>query len=392
MTVEGVPTVGNVAGADAARIAADRRSALCARVRELGLGAYYCRSTSDIRWATSFDAVFDTESAHLMLVSGDDTVVHTDSRYSEAMLGHPSRGSLEISEERVSHAAFAAARIAEQASPSDDGIVHVGVEPTITLAEYRMLDQALSEKGLRYVIEMTADPVDGLRRVKDASEIALLRHAQQITDQAFAELLGWVHAGMTEKEVANELEYTMRKLGATGLAFSTIAASGPHSSMPHAVPSDRELGQGEFVVLDFGAKYGDYCADMTRTIAIGEPTAEMRRIYETVLEAQTECKKAIEPGVQNRSMHELADKIISDAGYAGRFTHSLGHGVGIDIHESPYLSPKSPDTLSQGNVVTVEPGIYVPGIAGVRIEDYGVVADGGFDTFTKSPHELQIVG
>lgn len=378
---------------DSAAIAAGRRKALCAEVRGLGLDAYYCRSTSDIRWATSFDAVFDTEAAHLMLVSGDDAVVHTDSRYTEAMLGHPSRGGLEISEERVSHAEFAARRLSGLADPSGEGgAIRIGVEPSITLSEYRALEDALSAKGLSFEIEMTADPVDGLRRVKDATEIAYLERAQQITDQAFSELLGWVHAGMTEKELANELEYSMRKLGATGIAFSTIAASGPHSSMPHAVPTDKELQPGEFVVIDFGARYGDYCADMTRTIAIGEPSQEMRRIYDTVLDAQTQCKQAIREGVENRSVHELAESIISDAGYAGRFTHSLGHGVGIDIHETPNLSPKSPDVLTAGNVVTVEPGIYVPGVAGVRIEDYGVVTADGFDAFTQSPHELQIVG
>ncbi len=377
---------------DIAGITAVRRAALAQKVAEAGLDAYYCRNTSDIRWLTGFDSVFDSESAHLALVRAGDVVVHTDSRYSEAMESHAARGDLEVSNERETHAKFAAHRLAGCSGSAGAGKLRIGIDPAIALGEFRKLAQAFEDASIDFeLVEGDADPVRELRKVKDASEVALMRRAQQITDAAFAELLGWIAPGMTEKEVANELEYSMRKLGATGLAFATIAASGPHSSMPHAVPSDKLLQKGEFLVLDFGARYLDYCADMTRTIAIGEPSAEMVKVYDAVLEAQTRAKAAIKPDLASKSVHQIADDTIAEAGYAGKFTHSLGHGVGIDIHEDPNLSSKSPDVLAPGNVVTVEPGIYIPGFCGVRTEDYGVVTPTGFDTFTISSHELQVV-
>lgn len=379
---------------DGAAIAAARREALAGKVAELGLDAYYCRNTSDIRWITNFDGVFDSEAAHLVLVCGADVAVHTDSRYSEAMEAHCAKGALEVSDDRASHAEFAANRLARSTAHSHHGKLRVGVEPTIALHEYKTLLEQLEKAGAGVeaveVVEAPS-PVSELRKVKDLSETALMRRAQQITDAAFEQLLGWLAPGMTEMEVACELEHSMRKMGATGIAFATIAASGPHSSMPHAVPSDKPLSKGKFLVLDFGARYRDYCADMTRTVAIGEPTSEMVRVYNAVLEAQTTGKAAISAGVENKKVHELADTVIAEAGYPGKFTHSLGHGVGIDIHEGPNLSPKSNDVLQTGNVVTVEPGIYLAGEFGVRIEDYGVVTQDGFDVFTGSTRELQVV-
>ncbi len=352
-----------------------------------GVDAYFCRNTSDARWITGFDRVFDSERAHLVLSLPSGICIHTDGRYSEAMRSHPLAGGLEISDERISHAAYAAARIGEEL----EGRVHVGVEEDIPLNEYRALELAFKEAGLDFDLVEIVDPMMSLRAVKDASEISLIESAQAITDRAFEDLLGWIAPGMTEAEVANELEYRMRSFGADGLAFPTIAASGPNAALPHAVPGTRKLAVGDLVVLDFGARLSDYCSDMTRTVAIGTPSDELRRVYDAVLKAHEECKGAIAPGAALSEIHALADRIISEAGYAGRFTHSLGHGVGIDVHEPPTLGPRGKGELACGNIVTVEPGVYIPGLGGVRIEDFGVVESGGFRGFTSSPHELQVV-
>jgi len=367
-----------------------RAQSLSEALGELGLGAYYCRTTSDIRWLTGFTGVFDSENAHLALVTSNGVSVHTDGRYSTAMreraVDADACSPLAISDEPMTHAAFAARELAGA------GPMRLGIEKDIALSEYRLLVSELEKAGVVCELVEVANPVARLREVKDASEAGAMRRAQEITDRCFDDLLGWIAPGMTELEIANEMEYRMRGFGAAGLAFPSIVASGPHSAMPHAIPSARRIEAGDFVVLDFGARLGDYCSDMTRTIAVGEPTAEMRHIYDTVLRAHEACKELIAPGVRCSEVHDLARRIIDEAGYEGRFTHGLGHGVGIDVHEGPTLSPRNTEgELVVGNVVTVEPGIYVPGVAGVRIEDFGIVADTGFDGFTQSPHDLIVV-
>ncbi len=370
----------------------ERIEKLSKALEDHSIDAYYCRKTSDIRWLTNFLGVFDTEAAHLALCIGGDMVLHTDSRYSEAMRQNPARGNLEINDDRVSHMDFAAARIADSdLKPIDGHKLRIGVESNIPLNEYRALVKSLEAKGLDFVIVEMKDPILKLREVKDESEIELMRKAQKITDETFSDLLGWVKPGMTEMQVANEMEYKMRSLGASGLAFETIVASGYHSAMPHAVASEKKLENGDFVILDFGAKYGDYCSDMTRTIAIGEPSDELKKIYKTVLKAQTECEAAVAVGKDYSEIHELAEKIIAEGGYPNLMGHSLGHSVGIDIHESPTFGPRSVGQIAAGNVITVEPGIYVPGVGGVRIEDYGVITGDGYRPFTQSVHELQII-
>lgn len=237
------------------------------------------------------------------------------------------------------------------------------------------------------------DSILEMRSLKDESEIAAMRKAQSITDAAFLEILDFIKPGKTEKEIAAYLEYCMRRLGADGLAFETIAASGPNSAMPHAVPGDRPLQQGDFFTMDYGAYWGGYCSDMTRTVAIGEPTDEMRRVYDTVLAAQlTGIEKAVE-GVSCREVDAAARDLIYKAGYEGCFGHSLGHSVGIEIHEMPGFTPAIDPgvTAKQGMVITVEPGIYLEGRFGVRIEDMVWFAPDGTKDLTNSPKELIIL-
>ena len=232
-----------------------------------------------------------------------------------------------------------------------------------------------------------------LRQVKDEEEIAAIRKAQSITDAAFLEILDFIKPGKTEKEVAAYLEYCMRRLGADGLAFETIAAGGPNSAKPHAVPGDRPLRQGDFFTMDYGAYWGGYCSDMTRTVAVGEPTEEMRRVYDTVLAAQLLGIEKAVVGASCRAVDAAARELIYNAGYEGCFGHSLGHSVGIEIHEMPGFSPSiAPETTAkEGMVITVEPGIYLEGRFGVRIEDMVWLAPDGTKDLTNSPKELIIL-
>lgn len=232
--------------------------------------------------------------------------------------------------------------------------------------------------------------LEELRLYKDESELETIARAQAITDAAFAHILNWITPDATEVDVALELEFFMRKNGADGLAFSTIAVSGTNSSRPHGVPRRQKLEKG-FLTMDFGATVDGYCADMTRTVVLGKADAEMKRLYETVLTAQRAALDAAAEGVGLRALDGIARDIIDNAGYKGCFGHSLGHGVGMLVHENPRLSQAAPadGKLCRGHVVTFEPGIYLEGTYGCRIEDLACIRpDGSFYDFTRSPKEL----
>ncbi len=228
------------------------------------------------------------------------------------------------------------------------------------------------------------------RAVKLPYEIERIKKAQEITDKAFSHILSFISPNVTEKDVALELEFFMRKNGAEATAFDTIAVSGAASSLPHGVPSDVKLRKG-FLTMDFGAKYKGYCSDMTRTVVIGKASEEIKKVYNTVLCAQLAALEQIKGGMLCRDADEVARSVIREAGYGAAFGHSLGHGVGIYIHESPSLSPRATDDsrLISGNVVTVEPGIYLEGKFGCRIEDMiSINQDGSIYNFTSSPKNL----
>ncbi len=257
------------------------------------------------------------------------------------------------------------------------------------LEQYR---QKLS--GYEFLTDSTLnDAILSMRSVKEPQEVACIQKAQAITDAAFLEILDFIKPGKTEKEIAAYLEYCMRRRGADGLAFETIAAGGPNSAKPHAVPGDRPLQTGDFFTLDYGASWGGYCSDMTRTVAVGEPTEEMRRVYQTVLEAQCLGIRTAQAGVSCRAVDAAARELIYKAGYEGCFGHSLGHSVGLEIHEMPGFSPSiDPQTLCrEGMVITVEPGVYLEGRFGVRIEDMVWFAPDGTKDLTNSPKELIIL-
>ncbi|NPV90403.1 MAG: aminopeptidase P family protein [Firmicutes bacterium] len=228
------------------------------------------------------------------------------------------------------------------------------------------------------------DLVAELRMVKDDREIDCIRKAAAIADQAFEQIRPMIRAGQKEKDAAIEMEYLMRRLGADGVSFETIIASGPRSAMPHARASDREMENGDLVIIDFGAVYQKYCSDCTRTLAIGVMDSKQKEIYQIVQEAQEESMKAIQPGVRASLVDEVARSIITKRGYGQYFGHSLGHGVGRSIHEEPTLSLRDETLLEPGMVVTVEPGIYIPNWGGVRLEELVLVTGSGGEVLTRS--------
>ncbi len=229
------------------------------------------------------------------------------------------------------------------------------------------------------------------RAVKDADEIAKLKEAQRLTDETFSYILPRITAGKTEREIALDMEFFMRGQGAQSVSFDFIVVSGKNSSLPHGVPTDTMLKHGDFITMDFGAVVDGYHSDMTRTVALGAASDEQRRVYETVLTAQKAVLKQVKAGVNCAAMDKIARDIIYNAGYEGCFGHGLGHSVGIEIHERPRFAPTCNEPAPAGTVMTIEPGIYLEGRFGVRIEDFGVITQQGFENFTRSPKELIVL-
>ena len=236
-----------------------------------------------------------------------------------------------------------------------------------------------------------SDELNECRKIKNEEECKNIRRAEQIGDMAFEHILPFIKPGITEREIALELEFFMKKQGASALSFDTIVAVGERSALPHANLTDAKVQNGKVVLMDYGCVYNGYCSDMTRTVAVGYTDDKTKNIYDTVLEAQLSAIDAIKTGVYNKDVDKVARDIITDAGYGETFTHSLGHGVGLEIHEQPNLSPRSEDILKSGNILTVEPGIYVEGFCGVRIEDLVMVTENGCENFTHSAKDLIIL-
>ena len=255
----------------------------------------------------------------------------------------------------------------------------------ISLALFKKLTEKVGESA--ELVEGAGKLLSQMRAIKSAEELEKISESQKITDAAFEHILGVMTPHMTEREVALELEFFMRKNGAEAMAFDVIAVSGSASSLPHGVPRNAKLEKG-FLTMDFGAKLGGYCSDMTRTVVIGKADAEMKKLYNTVLSAQKSALDVLTAGYSCANADKVARDIINSSGYDGCFGHSLGHGVGRYIHEEPRLSSKADGVLEIGNVVTVEPGIYIEGRYGCRIEDMVAITENGIHNFTKSKKEL----
>jgi Xaa-Pro aminopeptidase len=233
--------------------------------------------------------------------------------------------------------------------------------------------------------------IENIAVVKDESEIEAIKRAAEITDKVFGKLLLVIKPGVRELDIAAEISYWHQRFGADGDAFESIVASGPRGALPHGRATEKKILRGELVTLDFGCQYKGYHSDLTRTVAVGKPTERGRRIYRAVLEAQCKAIEATRPGVTARNLDNIARRHIRQKGFGKYFSHSLGHGLGIEIHEPLRLSVKSKDVVKAGNVFTIEPGIYIRGFGGVRIEDDVVVRDSGCEVITKSPKELMIL-
>ncbi len=261
----------------------------------------------------------------------------------------------------------------------------------MTVSEFSRFGQELS--GCDLLSSPALDEaITAQRAIKTPRELESMKAAQAITDRSFGELLNFIRPGITERQAANELRRIMSDFGGEGEAFDTIAVSGRNSSMPHGVPTDKALEAGDFFTLDFGAKKDGYCSDMTRTVAIGYATDEMRRVYETVLAAQRAGLSSIRAGVPCRQVDAAAREVIEEqAGYRGCFGHSLGHSLGLEIHETPTFSSLSNDIAKAGNVLSVEPGIYLDSRFGVRIEDVVCVTRTGYENLAQSPKELLVL-
>jgi Xaa-Pro aminopeptidase len=246
--------------------------------------------------------------------------------------------------------------------------------------------------GERIELIATVGLVERMRAVKEPDEVARIKAATELADAAFERVVGDGLAGRTEREIALAIETDMRARGADRVGFDAIVAAGPHGAMPHAQPRDEQVKTGDLVVIDWGAQLDGYCSDCTRTVAIGDPGAEAREIYELVLQAQLAGVRAVAAERGTREIDASARRVIEAGGHGAEFGHGLGHGVGLDIHEAPTLSQRTPNQeLEAGNVVTIEPGVYLPGRFGVRIEDLVVVADGGCETLTSIDKQLMLV-
>lgn len=268
------------------------------------------------------------------------------------------------------------------------GIRSMAVETqTMTVSQFNIFRKQF--KDIEIVdTDVLSNAINSIRSVKDAEELEYIRRAQEIAENAFDQILRFIKVGVTEREIALELDRLMLEGGAEALSFETIALSGENTSMPHGVPSDRKVRSGDFVLMDFGAVYNGYHSDMTRTVCVGQPTDEMKDVYNIVLNAQIAALNAAHAGMTGQALDRIARGIIEDAGYGDNFGHSLGHGVGMEIHEKPNASPNYKQSLPKGTVVTVEPGIYIPGKFGVRIEDFVILTENGCINLTKSDKNI----
>lgn len=372
----------------------NRIDSLKSAISDQGARAMAVRDTHDIEWLTGFEHVFDEERAHVALVSNasDKLLFHTDSRYIDAALKVANGTDVEVDANGKTSIEW----IHENAISNGVALngADLAIEDSISLFEYRALQKAFAgdkEPSSNAKFIETHDTILNLRAVKDDLEIKKLISAQAVTDKAFEHIVEFMRAGMTERQIQLELDDYMLENGADGLAFPSIVASGANGASPHAIVSDKIVEEGECVVMDFGAKKDGYCSDMTRTVFVGQPSAELLYAWEVLRTANETVEERLYVGMTGEEAHDLALDVLAEGGYRDRMGHSLGHGVGLQIHELPLLSPRNREPLVSGNVVTVEPGIYISGSFGMRLEDCGILTKDGYKRFGTCTHNLIVV-
>jgi Xaa-Pro aminopeptidase len=352
-----------------------RRDRLRAAWQAAGADAALVTRLVNVRYLTGF-----TGSNAALLLTEQGAVLATDGRYTTQAGAQAPDVELLVERECAAALVSRAAR---------DGVRRLAFEAhDVTVEAHAGLQGIDGAPGLVAL----GHAVEALRTVKDDDEIALLREACAIGDRALAETLGHIAPGHSEREVARRLETAMIDLGADGIAFETIVATGSNSAIPHHRPTDREVERGDLLKIDFGALYGGYHADCTRTVVVGrEPEDWQREIYDVVRAAQRAGRHALTVGADTRDVDSAARQVVVDAGYGDQFPHGLGHGVGLEIHEAPLMGYRASGRLAARTPVTVEPGVYLPGRGGVRIEDTLVVTDGVPDLLTTTPKDLLVL-
>lgn len=348
---------------------------IAAKLKDHGLDAMLITSEPGEFYAVGF------HGEGVALITPDKTWYYTDSRYIEAAQAQITGCEPAMPPKGESY------RTVVKGLVEKLGVKKLGIEDEyLSVKTYNGWREALPCE-----LVGASDLLTGLRAVKDADELVAMKEAQRITDEAFTAICAFIRPGMTEQEIAARLQYEMLCRGAERMSFDPIVASGPNGSKPHAVPGPKRVEEGEFITMDFGCKFGGYCSDMTRTVALGEPSEEMIFVYDTVLKAQLAGIAAARGGVSGAEVHAAAHQVIADAGYGDYFGHGFGHSLGIEIHENPRFSPAWKGEVPAGAAVSAEPGIYLPGKFGVRIEDVIVLTADGCVDITKSPKELIIL-
>ena len=333
------------------------------------------------RYSRHYGAEYDIAEA-VAIVSKKGCRYFTDSRYIEAAEKGIKGFELIMTDREHPFTLLLNEAIA------DFGITALGYEENYIIAGE--LESYKAKLNVEKFVPMHAQ-ISGFRAVKEEWELENMRKAQEITDKAFSEMCKRIKPGMTEKELQAELIYCLYKNGGEGLSFDPIVVSGPNTSLPHGVATDRVIQAGDFVTMDFGVLYNGYCSDMTRTVAVGYATEEMEKVYNTVLQAQLAGLAATKAGVKGKDIDAAARKVITDAGYGEYFGHGYGHSLGLEVHESPSPNPSNDNPMPIGAVASAEPGIYLPGKFGVRIEDVVIFTAHGCENITNSPKNLIIV-
>ncbi|MBS4199638.1 aminopeptidase P family protein [Bacillus sp. FJAT-49732] len=342
--------------------------------KQSNIDGFLITSTYNRRYMSNF-----TGTAGVALISFDRALFITDFRYTEQAVKQAE--GYEI----VKHTGPITQEVAEKVK--ELGIKKLGFEQDhMPFSAWKQYEEAIEAELIPI-----SNVIENLRMIKDSHEISILKEAADIADAAFKHILDFIKPGKTELEVTNELEFFMRKCGATSSSFDIIVASGWRAALPHGVASDKIIEKGDFVTMDYGALHKGYVSDITRTVAIGEPSDKLKEIYNITLEAQLRAMEQIKPGMSGIEADAIARDYITEKGYGEHFGHSLGHGIGLEVHEGPGLSYRSEGKLVPGMVVTVEPGIYLPGIGGVRIEDDTLITASGNETLTHSTKELIIL-
>jgi len=357
----------------------NRVDKLRAKFQDLNIDTIWIVQPENRRYLSGFKAPDGqlTESSGSLLITLDEALLITDSRYTtqaeQEVVGF----------EVVAQKEGLVDTLSDQAKSL--GTKRLGFEGGYLVWElFQQVNGKLSQQSPPIELVPLSAPVEQLREIKEPEELELLRRSATLMSDVLARVIAELKSGQSEKEIAWKIETLIREQGAEESSFPPIVASGPNSALPHAVPTDRPLREGEPIILDVGAKLEGYCSDMTRTVVLGDPSQEVKTIYATVREAQISALNAVRPGMKTTEADSVARDHIAQAGYGDYFGHSLGHGIGLAPHETPALAPRKPKDLREGMVFTIEPGIYIPGTGGVRLEEMVFLGQDGADLITTN--------